>query len=481
MRCGPLYILKGTENMRKIIIADATLRMCEQSSNALSFKEKIEIAKKLDKLNADVIETAPITHGKTDILFLHTICPLIKNSIISCPAGLDEESVCEAYDAIKTALRPRLHLLVPVSTVQMEYICHKKPKFVLEMIEILTKKATSLCSDVEVSLLDATRAEKSFLYQVAKKAIECGAKTLTLCDNAGEMLPDEFEIFVKEFKDNVPEYSNICLSAECSDSLSTAVSCAVSCVKAGISQLKVTASQSLLPSMSYVSKMLVRKSTELDISCGINMTVIDNATDFISSLAQDKTIKTAGKTLNVVSDEFTLNNDDDITAVSSAVAQMGYDLTDEDLKNVYDEFKKISQSKAINTKELDAIVASVALQVPVTYKLKSYVVNNGNIITPTAHIQLEKNGEICEGICLGDGPLDAAFSAIDQIAGRAFELDDFQLQSVTQSSEAMAQAVVKLRSKGKLYSAKGISRDVIGAGINAYISAVNKICFEEEM
>ncbi len=467
--------------MRKIIIADATLRMCEQASSTLSFKEKIEIAKKLDKLNADIIETAPITHGKTDILFLHTICPLIKNSIISCPTGLDEESVAEAYDAIKTALKPRLHILVPVSTVQMEYICHKKPKFVLEMIEALTKKAVSLCNDVEVSLLDATRAEKSFLYQAAQKAIDTGAKTITLCDNAGEMLPDEFEGFVKEFKDNVKGLDNVSLSAECSDSLSMAVSCAVACVKAGASQLKVTAASSGLPSMSYVSKLLVRKSTELDVSCGINMTVVDNATDFVSNLAQDKSTKTSSKALTVVSEDFVLNNDDDITAVSSAVAQMGYDLTEEDLKNVYDEFKKISQTKAINTKELDAIVASVALQVPVTYKLKSYVVNNGNIITPTAHIQLEKSGEICEGICLGDGPLDAAFSAIDQIAGRSFELDDFQLQSVTQSSEAMAQAVVKLRSKGKLYSAKGISRDVIGAGINAYISALNKICFEEEM
>jgi len=467
--------------MRKIIIADATLRMAQQSQTILSFKEKIEIAKKLDKLNADVIETAPITNGKTDILFLHTICPLIKNSIVSCPTGLDEDSVSEAYDAIKTALKPRLHILVPVSTVQMEYICHKKPKFVLEMIETLTKKASSLCKDVEVSLLDATRAEKSFLYEAAAKAIENGAKTITLCDTAGEMLPDEFESFVKDFYANVEKAKDITLSVECSDILAMAVSCAVACIKEGIGQLKVAVNSPLCPSMSYVSKLVTRKSTELDVSCEINMTVVDNATEFISNLTQDKTERAVSKTVSVSAEDFTLSNEDDISAVSSAVAQMGYDLTEEDLKNVYDEFKKISQTRSINSRELDAIVASVALQVPVTYKLKSYVVNNGNIITPTAHIQLEKNGEICEGICLGDGPLDAAFSAIEQIAGRPFELEDFNLQSVTESSEAMAQAVVKLRSRGKLYSAKGISRDVIGAGINAYISALNKICFEEEM
>ena len=129
--------------------------------------------------------------------------------------------------------------------------------------------------------------------------------------------------------------------------------------------------------------------------------------------------------------------------------------------------------------ELDAIVASAALQVPPTFILKSYVINSGNVITATANIQLEKNGVLNEGISVGDGPIDAAFRAIEQIIGHHYELDDFQIKSVTEGREAMGSALVKLRSNGKLYSGNGLSTDIIGASIRAYVAALNKIAYEE--
>ena len=159
---------------------------------------------------------------------------------------------------------------------------------------------------------------------------------------------------------------------------------------------------------------------------------------------------------------------------------MGYDLTEEDCVKVYEEFLRVASKKTVESKELEAIVASVALQVPPTYKLASYVINNGNIISSSAQITLEKNGEIMQGICLGDGPIAASFLAIEQIIGYHYELDDFQIQSVTQGKEAVGNALVKLRQGGKLYSGNGISTDIIGASIRAYINAVNKIVYEEE-
>ena len=129
--------------------------------------------------------------------------------------------------------------------------------------------------------------------------------------------------------------------------------------------------------------------------------------------------------------------------------------------------------------ELEAIVASVALQVPDSYKLVSYVINNGNIINSSAQITLERDGKSLLGIAVGDGPIDAAFVAIEQIIGHRYELDDFQIRSVTEGKEAMGNAIVKLRFDGKLYSGNGISTDIIGASIRAYINAVNKIVYEE--
>ena len=160
---------------------------------------------------------------------------------------------------------------------------------------------------------------------------------------------------------------------------------------------------------------------------------------------------------------------------------MGYDLSEEDGAKVFEAFQAIAGRKdKVSARELDAIVASAAMQVPPTYTLDSYVVTSGNTISATAHMKLNKLGKTVEGVSLGDGPIDAAFLAIEQITGCHYELDDFQIQSVTEGREAMGQTIVKLRSEGRVYSGRGISTDIVGASILAYINALNKIVYEEE-
>jgi len=176
-----------------------------------------------------------------------------------------------------------------------------------------------------------------------------------------------------------------------------------------------------------------------------------------------------------------LDKSDDSAAVTAMTQKLGYDLSEEDCEKVFEEFKKLTAKKdKVGAKELDAIIAAVALQVPPTYKLISYVINTGNIITASAQVKLFKadTGEV-EGVSMGDGPIDAAFRAIEQITGNHYELDDFQIQSVTEGREAMGSALVRLREGGKLYSGSGISTDIVGASINAYLGAVNKIVYEE--
>ena len=170
-----------------------------------------------------------------------------------------------------------------------------------------------------------------------------------------------------------------------------------------------------------------------------------------------------------------------MNTVSDTVVSLGYDLSDEDMQHVYEEFKRSASKKNISLRELDAIVTSVAMQVPATYKLVSYVINSGNVISSTANILLEKDGKSLAGVCIGDGPIDAAFLAIEQVIGHHYELDDFRIQSVTEGREAIGNAIVKLKADGKVYSGNGLSTDIIGASIRAYISAVNKIVFEQNV
>ena len=177
--------------------------------------------------------------------------------------------------------------------------------------------------------------------------------------------------------------------------------------------------------------------------------------------------------------EFFLNVYDDLESVRKASVSLGYDLSEDDLAKVFESFRGIADKKEVSARELEVIIASVALQVPPTYRLVSYVINSGNVINATSHIVLEKAGKALDGLCAGDGPIDASFLSIEQIVGTHYELDDFQIQAVTEGREAMGSAVVKLRSGGKLYSGRGISTDIIGASIHAYINALNKIVYEE--
>lgn len=467
--------------MQKIKIADITLRENDNSmGTGYSFKEKIEIAKKLDKLNVDIIETAKITNSKTDILFLHTIAPLVQNSIISCPVEYSEEAIETTAAALKDAKAKRLHLMVPTSSVQMEYVCGKKPNAVLEMIATLTKKCASVCEEVEFSALDATRSEKDFLYQAINAAIENGAKIITVCDSAGEMLPEEFNAFVEDLYANIPELKNVELGVECSDQLNMGAACMISTMKAGVKEIKTTVNGNNLPSLETAAKIIKSRGDSIGVYSDINVTELEHTiAKLINMTDSKKSSVTAEGAIATNGSDIVLSKADDIKTVSAVIAKLGYDLSEEDIANVYAEFAKLAEKKQISTKELDAIIANTALQVAPTYKLKNYVINSGNVMAATANIVLEKNGEELQAVCIGDGPIDAAFVTIEQIVGRHFELDDFQIQSVTEGREAFGGAVVKLRSNGKLYSGKGISSDIIGASISAYINALNKICFEE--
>ncbi len=469
--------------MERLSIADVTLKEATKSSDfSLSFKEKIEIAKLLDKINVNVIELPSIKKEKTDVLLIKSIASCVKNSTVAVPVSLSEEDVCRVAEALKNATRPRIQIVVPVSTVQMEFVCGKKPPMVLEMIDRLIKKAKEFVSDIEFIAEDATRSEPEFLTKAVNTAITAGATLVTLSDAAGTMLSDEISVFIDDVKASVSESHNVKFGIQCIDTLGMACACTVSAIKSGISEIKTSViSETEAAYLDSICKILGVHGNELGCVCDVKTTELGRVSKQIEWIVSSKNDKGTGLTSvsDFYADDFMLNEHDDITEVTKAVKMLGYDLSSEDISKVYEEFKRISDKKNIGAKELDAIVASAALQVPATYIIDSYVINSGNVISATANITLNKNGEKVNGLSVGDGPIDASFLAIEQIVGRHYELDDFQIQSVTEGREAMGSALVKLRSNGRLYSGKGISTDIIGASIRAYLNALNKIVYEE--
>ena len=364
----------------------------------------------------------------------------------------------------------------------MEYLSHKKPEAMLLAIKNTVSACKALCGDVEFVAGDATRSDASFLEAAVKTAIEAGATTVTFCDTAGVMLPEEFTEFLEGIFASVPELKDICVGVSCSDALSMADSCAVSAVRAGASEIKATAVATDNIRLGKIAKILDAKGGTFDVCGKVRMAEINRVLSQIDRLCHTEKSKNSPFDDSVREEgEWVLTEHDDISAVLKAAERLGYELSEEDGIKVFEAFKQIAVlKKKVGSKELDAIVASSALQVPPTYKLESYVINASNILAASAHLKISKGEHTLEGICIGDGPIDAAFLAIEQIIGLHYELDDFQIQSVTEGREAMGQTVVKLLSGGKLYSGRGTSTDIVGASILAYLNALNKIVYEEE-
>jgi len=466
--------------MNEIRISDITMK---QGSNdiSLSFKEKIELSKLLDRLGVNIIELEPINQPKIDALRIKSIAAAVKSSTLAVSVALNEESVSQTWNALKEAKKARLQVCAPVSPVQMEYLFHKKPDAMLEAIRNTIACCRSYCADVEFVADDATRSDATFLYDAVRTAIEAGASTVTVCDTAGTMLPNEFTAFIRSLYANVPELKAVCLGISCSDGLSMADSCAIAAIRYGAGEIKAAAYRLDVISLPNVAKVLKAKGDFYNASCSVRTTEMKRITDQIARMCRSGAAAAPAYDNGAGEEDIFLTSHDDITAVMKVAARLGYDLSDEDGVHVYEAFRAIAARKEkVSTRELDAIVASAAMQVPPTYILDSYVVTSGNTISATAHLKLHKKEQVLEGVSIGDGPIDAVFRAVEQITSQHFELDDFQIQSVTEGREAMGQTVVKLRSGSKVHSGRGISTDIIGASIRAYINALNKIVYEEE-
>ncbi len=466
--------------MKNIGFTDITIRECEKNNRTLSFKEKVEIAKIMDKVNYSCIELPELGDSKGDELLVKTIAGTLKKSGVSIPVGFTKKGVIRAWDCIAKAKKPTLVVAVPVSAVQMEYVCRKKGPQVIDMIKELTEEAAKLSKNVEFSALDASRAEFSFVCKAVETAIEAGASKITVCDTAGIMLPDEMKVFIEKIIEEVPAIKEKELQVELSNELDMATACASSAAMGGATNFKTTVNGGGFPAITCLVKLFDKRREAIDAEMNIVKTELQRSVGQMQRMI-GHTDNGAHSILSVTEDQTSFDINDDINVITDACAKIGYDLSEEDAASVYEAFLRVAKKKEkVSNRELEAIIASSALQVPPTYKLENYVINSGNIISASANIKLIKNDEELSGISVGDGPIDASFKAIEQILGHHYELDDFQIQSVTEGREAMGQAVVKLRVNGNLYSGTGISTDIIGASVRAYINAINKIVYSQE-
>ena len=240
----------------KIKIFDRTL--CRED-RSFSFKEKIEIARQLEKLNVNTVEIPEIDNIKSDTLLIRTIASFVKDAVLSVAVGQTKQGVDNAANALNTAAKPRLRIELPVSTVGMEYTCHKKAPKMLELINELVSYAKEKCNDVEFCAIDATRAETDFLKEVIDTASNAGATVITLCDTAAEMMPDTFGEFAGAFKKD-----SLQIGVMCDNKNGLAVADAVIAIKNGIDTVKTSVGGKDIPLETFAA--IIKNCGK---SCGI--------------------------------------------------------------------------------------------------------------------------------------------------------------------------------------------------------------------
>ncbi len=460
--------------MKKIQIADVTLKkLSGDRAVSLLFREKSAIANCADRLGVDVFELPPVKNAREDAIIYKTIAKNLQNAILSVPVGFSPEGVEAAFECIKDAKHPRLVVELPVSTIRMEYTYHVKQAKMLEAVASLTKAAKALCADVEFSALDATRADLDFLLAAVKEAEVNGATAITVCDDAGTSTPEEIASLIEAVKGAVtlPVYAQV------SDRINMAVASALAAIAKGADGLKCA--------MVGKDALLAGELSDAMSICGarINATIgLDNTkihagiADMLSGIHHEQAKEEAVSEAN----SLLLDADATLSQVAEAAALMGYELSDSDIGNVHKALRGVCEKKGtVGAKEFEALIASSAMQAPSTYHFESYTTTSSNLSSAMTQITLSCNGEGMCGVSAGDGPIDSAFRAIEQCVGHHYELDDYQVQSVTEGKEALGSALVRLRYNGKLYSGNGTSTDIVAASIRAYINALNKIVFEE--
>ena len=461
--------------MKRICISDVTLKkLSEDRSVSLLFREKSAIANCADRIGADAIELPAIKNLREDSIIYKTIAKNVSSASLAIPVGFSPEDVSAAYECVKDAKAPRLQVELPVSTIQMEYTYHVKQQKMLEVIGELVSAACALCADVEFSALDATRADVDFLIAAAREAEAKGAQLVTVCDDAGNTTPSQIAELVAKVKSavSVPVYVRL------SDRINMAVASAFSAIGAGADGLKcaMIGKDTLLS--GEISDAVSACGAQIDAEIRLNRTnihaSIDDMVAGINHEAYESEYSVSEKK------KILLDSDSTLSQVGEAAALLGYELSDSDVGNVYKAMRAVCDKKgAVGAKEFEALIASSAMQAPSTYHFESYTTTSSNLSSSMTQITLSQNGETICGVSAGDGPIDSAFRAIEQCIGHHYELDDYQVQSVTEGKEALGSALVKLRVNGKLFSGNGTSTDVVAASIRAYINALNKIVFEE--
>ena len=497
--------------MRRIKIFDTTLRDGEQSPGvALSPDEKLAIAKQLARLGVDVIEAGFPIASPGDFDAVRRIAEEVKGPTIAALARTAKPDIERAAEAIAPAEKRRIHTFIATSPVHMEKKLRMTPDEVVEKAVWAVKFAREFTDDVEFSAEDAGRSDPDFLVCIFGEAIAAGATTINIPDTVGYQVPWKFAELVGYIIENTPGADGVDWSVHTHDDLGMAVVNSLAAVRAGATQVECTINgigeRAGNASLEEVVMALYTRRDFFEAETGVNTRELYRTSQLVSRLTgmvvppnkaivgrnafahesgihQDGVLK-ARETYEIMNAEIVgreaavmvLGKHSGRHAFKKALAELGYEVDDEELKRLFTRFKEIAdRKKQVTSEDLVALVEDERTRAPEMFKLLDMQVHSGLALTPVATVKVKTPDDEITEAATGDGPVDAVYKAISRAVGLSPTLERYRIEATTGGTEALGEVMVRLRQGTVVVTGRGIAPDIVESSARAYLDALNKL------
>jgi 2-isopropylmalate synthase len=500
----------------RVIIFDTTLRDGEQSPGAsMNLDEKLRIAEMLEEMGVDVIEAGFPIASNGDFEAVNEIAKLIKEASVCGLARSAKGDIERAAEALKPAVRPRIHTFIATSPLHMKYKLQMEPDAVYQQVVDSVTHARNFTDEVDWSPEDGTRTEHDFLCRCVEAAIKAGATCINLPDTVGYAIPEEFGGLIRMLIERVPNSDKAIFSTHCHNDLGLAVANSLAGVAAGARQVECTINglgeragnaaleeivmalrtrQDLLPYATNVKTEMITKASRL-VSTITGFTVQPNkaivgANAFAheSGIHQDGMLKNASTyeimtpaSIGLSESKLVMGKLSGRAAFREKLSELGYEMGDNAFQDAFRRFKALADKKReIFDEDIVALVDDEIVRGNDRIRFVSLQVVCGSEGPQTADLTIEVDGEARQMTATGDGPVDATFNAIKELTGYNARLQLYQVHAVTQGTDAQAEVTVRLEEGGKTVNGQGADTDTLVASARAYMNALNKLLVKRE-
>ena len=507
---------KDKSEQDRVVIFDTTLRDGEQSPGAtMSHNEKLEIAALLDEMGVDIIEAGFPIASEGDFQAVSEIARRSKNSVICGLSRANYKDIDRCWEAVKHAARPRIHTFIGTSPLHRA-IPNLDQDEMAELIHDTVSHARNLCDNVQWSPMDATRTEHDYLCRVVEIAIKAGATTINIPDTVGYTAPRESADLIAMLLREVPGAGDVVFSTHCHNDLGMATANALAAVDAGARQIECTINglgeragntaleevvmalkvrNDIMPYQTGIDTKKIMQASRMvatvsGFSVQFNKAIVGkNAFAHESGIHQDGMLKNA-ETFEIMRPEdiglsetnLVLGKHSGRAALRAKLSELGHELGDNQLKDVFVRFKELAdRKKEVYDEDLLALMSDSASEANHgRLAVKFLRVICGTEAPQSADLTMTIDGKDVQTTAQGDGPVDATFNAVKAAFPHEVNLQLYQVHAVTEGTDAQATVSVRMEENGKIATGQSSDTDTVVASAKAYVNALNKLLVRRE-